>query len=433
MNPFPESHRSIPVASRTARLTFLGDALCQMPLLAAHETPGGHDFRPVFAPLRNFLADSDFVVANLETPLSEDDGDLTHERWRFNSPRAYAEALQWAGVDFVTTANNHCLDRGTAGLAATIRVLDSICLPHTGIFADREAAARPAIADVAGFRLGLLSYTYGTNAFSNHEYLHPDESFMVNLFQEQELSEPLARAWFANRDSPEGRAYEEMERKRWPENLSLPVYERMEQFEARRARFAEDVSHVCASRPDFIALGMHAGGQYDPAATARTRELASFAQSCGVDFVFGHHEHVIHGGDFPHIGDDKLATYCLGDLASCTGLWTDVPNRDTPRIVRFSIAWHIDIARIPDGGASGGRALPASAGGAHVAGSSFSVLVRRRGDAPGRVVVHPAAELWRSLPPGPEKDALAADIRAAAETFAGRSLTDEPIADEYPL
>lgn len=133
----------MPVAFRTARLTFLGDALCQLPLLAAHETPCGHDFRPVFAPLRDFLADSDFVVANLETPLSEDGGNLTHERWRFNSPRVYAEALQWAGVDFVTTANNHCLDRGTAGLAATIRVLDSIALGmHAGGQYNPAATAR---------------------------------------------------------------------------------------------------------------------------------------------------------------------------------------------------------------------------------------------------------------------------------------------------
>ncbi len=125
------------------RLTFLGDALCNPLALAAHTTPGGHDFRPVFAPLRPYLSQSDFVVANLETPLSETGDDLTQERWRFNSPRAYAEALRWAGVDFVTTANNHCLDRGTAGLSATLRVLDAIGLPHTGTFADRESAARP--------------------------------------------------------------------------------------------------------------------------------------------------------------------------------------------------------------------------------------------------------------------------------------------------
>ena len=508
--------------SSRVRITFLGDALCHPPLLEGQKEPGGgYDFRPVFAPLRDLLSQSDLVVANLETPLSEDDGDLTHERWCFNSPRAYAESLQWAGVGFVTTANNHCLDRGTAGIAATIRVLNGLGLPHTGTFADRETAARPAIAEVGGFRLGILSYTYGTNAFSNHQYLRPEESFMVNLFQEQELSESGARVWIADRTSPEGRAYEEMERRRWPENLTLPVYERIEPFEARRAHLAADVANVRAAGPDFVALAMHTGGQYNPEATARTKELAAFAHSCGVDFVVGNHEHVVHGGDFSRLREGRLSTYCLGDLASATGLWSGIPHRDPPHLVAFTIAWHIDLER--SGSADGPSALirnpesrpnpeaavtalrlggafaeagerlampsplpaqspreatllasgfrrllgfhhaprisggdtegadecsdrrwcwsadgsSASAGAdlraARVRGSSFTVLVRRKGTSFGRVVVHPAAELWRSLPAGTEKDALAADIRAAASVFAGRSFENESIKDEYPV
>ena len=402
------------------RITFLGDALCEPPLLAAHGTSGGHDFRPIFAPLRDYLAQSDFVVANLETPISRDGSDFTHERWCFNTPRTFTEALQWAGVDFVTTANNHCLDRGTAGIAATVEALDAIGLPHTGTFSTREAAALPAIADVSGFRLGLLSYTYGTNAFSNHEYLRPDQDFMVNLFQEQELSEPLARAWLADHTSPEGIAYEAMERNRWPENLTLPVYERIEPFEVRRERFAADAARLRAAGPDFVALGMHTGGQYNPQATARTRELAAFAQSSGVDFVIGNHEHVIHGGDFSHLREGRLAVYCLGDLSSCTGLWTEAPDCETPRFVVFTIALHLDLKRGTDGAA-------------RLAGASFGVLVRRKGASAGKVIVHPAAELWRSMPSGAERDALAAGIRGAAATFAGRSFADEPIDDEYPL
>ena len=402
------------------RMTFLGDALCERSLLAAHETATGYDFRPVFAPLRDFLSKSDFVVANLETPIAETDDDLTHERWRFNSPRAFAKALQWAGVDFVTTANNHCLDRGTAGMAATVRSLDAIGLPHTGTFSDRQSANRPAIAEIGGFSLGLLSYTYGTNAFSNHEYLKPDEEFMVNLFQEQELAEPLVRAWFANRDSPEGRAYEAMERNRWPENLTLPIYERVAPHEVQRRRFAADVARMRAAKPDFIALGMHTGGQYNPEATKWTKELAAFAQSCGVDFVVGNHEHVVHGGDFSRGREGKLTTYCLGDISSVTGLWSGIPEREPPRLVAFSIAWHIDLSRDEDGSA-------------RVAGSSFSVLVRRKGATQGQISVHPAAELWRSLSAGAEKDALADDIRVAATTFAGRSFADAPVSEEFVL
>ncbi len=402
-----------------ASVTFLGDALCNPPMLEGHATADGYDFRPVFAPLRDLFSRSDLVVANLETPLSPDGADLTHEKWCFNSPRAYAEALQWAGVGFVTTANNHCLDRGTAGVAATVRVLDELGLPHTGTFADPAAAARPAIADAGGFRLGILSYTYGTNAFSNREYLKPEESFMVNLLQEQELSEPLARAWFEDPKSPDGLAYEAMERGRWPENLTLPVYERIEPNEARLERLADDIARLRAAGPDLVALGMHAGGQNNPAATPRTKALAAFALAHGADLVVGNHEHVVHGGDFSRLREGKLAAYCLGDLVSSAFLWADIPGFDEPPPrVAFDIAWHVDLDRDPDGAA-------------RVAGSSFAVLVRRKGARCGQIVVHPAAELWRSLPAGAEKDALAADIRGTAATFAGRPF--DSVEDEYEL
>ncbi len=402
------------------KVTFLGDALCGRRLLEASVVAGGHDFRPVFAPVRDFLAASDYVVGNLETPLSETGGDLTNARWSFNSPRAYAEALQWAGVDFVTTANNHCLDRGTAGIGATIRVLDAIGLPHTGTFATREEAARPAVADIGGFRLGLLSYTYGTNAFANHEYLKPDEAFMVNLFQEQELSEPLVRAWFADRNSPEGRAYEEMERNRWPENLTLPIYERIAPHDVQRARFAADVKRLRAAEPDFIALGMHTGGQYNPEATVWTKELAAFALSCGVDFVVGNHEHVVHGTDVSRLAEGRLVAYCLGDFASTTCLWSALPDDTSPQHATYSIAWHIYLGRGDDGTA-------------RVEKTTFSVLVRRRGASQGQIVVHPAAELWRSLPAGEEKEILASGIREAASRFTGRSFADAVPDDEFEL
>lgn len=403
-----------------AKITFLGDALCGRGLLDAYATTDGYDFRPVFAPVRDFLSESDFVVGNLETPISETDDDLTHERWCFNSPRGYAEALQWAGVDFVTTANNHCLDRGTAGIAATVRALDAIGLPHTGTFATHEEAERPSIADIGGFRLGLLSYTYGTNAFSNHEYLKPDETFMVNLFQEQELAEPLVRAWYADRNSPEGRAYEEMERRRWPENLTLPIYERIAPHEAHRARFAADVARLRSAGPDFIALGMHTGGQYNPEATRWTKELVDFALSCGVDWVVGNHEHVVHGTDCSHRSEGRLVTYCLGDFASLTGLWTTLPDGSSPPHVTGTIAWHIYLSR-DDGGA------------AQVEKTTFSVLLRRKGDAPGRISVHPAAALWRELPAGIEKDTLAENLRRIASRFAGRPFDGVAPENEFAL
>lgn len=400
------------------KITFVGDMLCGRPTLEEFAVADGWDFKPVFAGVRDFLGDSDYVVGNLETPITLDGDDLTHERWCFNSPAQFAEAVKWAGVDFVTTANNHCLDRGTRGIVSTIRALDAVGLRHTGTFADRESAVAPNIVEIGGFRLGFLSYTYGTNAFSNHEYLKPEETFMVNLFQEQELAEPLARKWMWERESPEAKIYEEMERKRWPENLMLPVYERVAAHEVQRAHLADDVRRLRTPSPDFTVMGMHTGGQYNDVASRWTKELADFIHGCGVDIVYGTHEHVVHGGDFSRIGENRLTTYCLGDFASQHGVIQ--PPDAIGKYPQYSVAWHLYLARDAQGCARISR-------------TSFSVMLARPGNPPRRIGVVPACEAWRKEGDATVRDRLADEIRAVARRFTGRPCEDLAIAPEYFL
>ena len=400
-----------------AKITFLGDAMCQGPVLKAYTQPdGGHDFSELFEGVRDFLAESDYVVANLETTIAPDNQDLTHERYSFCSPVAFAEAVKAAGIDFVFTANNHCLDRGAAGVPRTIEALDKIGLRHTGTFATEAAAATPMIVDVKGFKLGLMSYTYGTNAFANHNYLAETERFLVNLFQEQELSNPLARAWIMDPDSEEGRRYAEFERGNRPENLTLPVFERQEPHERERAKLRADVARMRAAGPDFIAMGMHAGGQYNPVATKYTKELAAFIHECGVDLIAGAHEHVVHGGDFSDFDKGRLTTYSLGNFNSPDGVWNQpsLPRTD------YSIAWHVYFDHRGDGSP-------------FLARTSFSVLrtVRRPGE--WHISTFPAADLYAKATDAEERDALRADILAIAKDFCGFDFAAFGVMTEYPL
>ncbi len=403
-------------AAGEAKVTFLGDLLCEGPMLEAHATEKGWDFGPTFAGLKPLLAASDYVVANLETPISDVDENLTHERWCFCSPRAFAAAVKDAGVDFVFTANNHCLDRGPEGVRATIRALDALGLPHTGTFADPAAADRPTVVEVKGFRLGILSYTYGSNAFSNNQYLKPEESHLVNFFQDQELAEPLARKWMWNRSCPEARLYEEMERRRWPENLTLPVYERVASNAVQRAKFRRDVERVRALKPDFTVVGMHTGGQRNPEATKWTKELTGFILGCGADVVVGTHEHVVHGFDFSRLGEGKAAVYCLGDCVSQHERKN--PPAADPLFATCSVAWHLHLARD-------------SRGRARIARTSFSVLKITAGARKGRVSVAPLHDLWAAETDPAEKAALAAELRGAAARFTGRDCSQLPVRPEY--
>jgi len=100
------------------KLTFLGDVMCDYNMsrtLEMYRHDGKYNFDDVFIHVKSLLNKSDYVMANLETPISKDDSKLTNAMWEFCSPFEFAESIKNSGVDFVSTCNNHCLDRGVEG------------------------------------------------------------------------------------------------------------------------------------------------------------------------------------------------------------------------------------------------------------------------------------------------------------------------------
>ncbi|MBQ7348534.1 MAG: CapA family protein, partial [Clostridia bacterium] len=128
------------------------------------------DFSDCFNDVKAFLSESDYVLANLETPVSINSTDLTNEQYRFCAPFEFLEALKSSGVNYLSTANNHCLDRGIEGLVSTIDSLDKLGFDHNGTYKSTKGK-KPLVIEKDGVKIGILSYTYGTNAFHNKIYL----------------------------------------------------------------------------------------------------------------------------------------------------------------------------------------------------------------------------------------------------------------------
>ena len=404
-------------AAETAKVTFVGDVMCQGPMLDAYRTEKGFDFTPIFRDVRGLFETSDYVIGNLETPIAPDDKNLTNQRWEFCSPIEFAAAVKAAGIDFVFTANNHCLDRGPAGVPRTLAALDQVGLPHTGTFATPEAAATPTVVDVKGFKIGLLAYTYGSNAFSNRQYLDDSNRHLVNFFQQQELSEPGAREWmFGDKTKQSAKDYVAWEQRHCPDNFTLPVYERQAPHDAERAKIRADVARVKALRPDFTAVSMHTGGQYNPAATKYTKELASFLFGCGIDLISGTHEHVVHGGEFGGIATNRLATYSLGNFNSLNGVFINPKDK----MADYSIAWHLYLTRDEKGMA-------------RVAKTTATVLKCVRDGGEARIRVVPAAELYIREQDLVRRAKLRADMMETMRRFCGKDFDRLGVALEYPV
>jgi len=278
------------------KLTFTGDIMCSKEYinytkLRKHEI----SYDCALSEIKNYFSNSDYAIANLETPIAGKSFDYTSHKWSFNAPIDFAKSLKHAGIDMVTTANNHCLDRGVDGLLGTIKNLDKIGLEHTGTFYDTLSKGRYLLKDICGIKVAFMSYTYGTNASFNKCYLSKRQKTLINMFQSQERS---ASRWnllfrYVNQkiyNSPKYRF-----------NKSLDFID----SEVKRARL---------DGAEYIVLLMHAGGQYGQYPSADAVYLADKLSGLNIDAIIGNHEHVVH--EMSVNSNRQIVAYSLGNFMS---------------------------------------------------------------------------------------------------------------------
>ncbi|MEU6665775.1 CapA family protein [Streptomyces sp. NPDC046727] len=129
---------------------------------ASYDAGGvGHDFRPMLAGVQPVVSRADLALCHMETVYGAD-GDYSGYPV-FKSPPQIADALVATGYDGCSTASNHALDDGAAGIRRTLDAMDKAGLRHAGT-ARSEAEARSVTLLRAGqAKIAHLAYTYGTN------------------------------------------------------------------------------------------------------------------------------------------------------------------------------------------------------------------------------------------------------------------------------
>lgn len=319
------------------KLTFLGDIMCKKELLEVYKKENEYDFSDIFCKMKSYFEKSDLVIGNLETPISKNEKELTSEKYSFSSPYNFAKSVYEAGIKCVSTANNHCMDRGIEGLKSTIDSLNEIGFLHTGIYKDDKR--EPLLLNVGNLKIGVLSYTYGTNAFSNKNYLSKKDMFHVNLFQSQELSNKFTRYCFFNKNNILAKVCSKIEVLLTQGKYKCQPYERQEKSFACKRKLIKDIKEIKENNVDFIIMCMHTGGQYNDTATKRTKKLVKFLLKNGINIIAGNHEHVVHGGEFDKISQKQIATYSLGNFDGIAGVY----DKPFDKMSEYSIAWNVYI------------------------------------------------------------------------------------------
>ncbi|OJV37863.1 MAG: hypothetical protein BGO33_07945 [Bacteroidia bacterium 43-41] len=308
------------------KISFTGDIMFERQYVKACLT-AGKSFDAMFEHVKKLIGESDYVVGNLETVCAGKEQKYSHEIYSFNSPDSVIDALKQSGISMVTTANNHCLDRGVPGLLRTLEELDKRGLDHTGTFNRNNEKEKFLIRDFFGFKIAFVSYTYGTNYVENRIELKDSETGCINLLKPQKSGKITAEEEKANQlrktlvkisqslfSSDIRMKIKKILRLR----LNVPVTDKISDGYSDKTYLAEFASQIQKAKQvsDFVFLCVHTGGQFNDKPGEFSEFIMNYSVRNGVDAIIGHHPHVVQ--KFNQINSVPVF-YSLGNFSFSPG------------------------------------------------------------------------------------------------------------------
>lgn len=276
----------------TFTITALGDVLCHNTQYwdAENKATNTYDFNYVFDEVKDLTCIGDITITNLETSFAGEAEGYSNFPL-FNSPDSLATSLKNIGVDIVSTAGNHALDKGFKGLSRTIDVLEENGLHHLGTYKTEEAQKELLYENIKGLKIAFIDYTYGTNGIPVPE----GKEFCINLIDKDLIKKQIKQAQNEN--------------------------------------------------ADVIIACMHWGIEYQTSPNSEQKDLADFLFKNGVDIIIGNHPHVLESMEKKIVtlddGTEKecFVIYALGNFTA--------DQRDT--ITRDSIILNLTATKHSDG------------------------------------------------------------------------------------
>lgn len=232
---------------------------------------GTWDFKESFRYVKPILSRADLVIGNLETMLSQSSplGMQLHTlegKPYLNGPVSYLEALDYAGYDLFTMANNHCCDTGVQGIFETIDNVDKYGFMHTGLFTNKKDP-RYLIVNVNGIKIGIVSYA----------------------------------AYFNKKDS----------------NLTKTGQAVMlNRYDGTTAK--NDIRAVKKAGAQFVLAFIHCGNENTNKTNAKQKRIANALAEAGADYVIGSHPHALQSYKILKTSDGREVPviYSMGNFLS---------------------------------------------------------------------------------------------------------------------
>ena len=237
---------------------FMGDGLLHESVYMDAQENGTYNFDKQLHYIKDIASKYDLAYYNQETILGGEELGLSGYP-TFNSPFEFGEYMVNSGFNLVSTANNHCLDKGTIGIENSHEFWkgqNGVVMQGTNVSQEEYDAI--ATFEKNGIKFAYLSYTYGTNG------IYPEYAYQVNYYRdhEQEVLDKIAQAKQEN---------------------------------------------------DVVIVAMHWGDEYSMQINNEQATLADEMTKAGADIIVGNHPHVIQ----PYqMVNGKPVFYAMGNLIS---------------------------------------------------------------------------------------------------------------------
>ncbi len=250
------------MTAKPVTIAFVGDLMLGRQVSAAAATHAPESFWGDTLPM---LRAADAVMGNLESPITARGREWRRcwKAFRFRADPRVVELLKAGNLRFVSLANNHMLDQEGEGLLDTLAHLDAAGIAHAGAGRNSAEALRPALFDIGGLRVGVLSLTDNMPEFA------------------------------AGPDRPGTN------------------YIRIRTDHATLGLIALLVGGLRRAGAALIVLSAHWGPNLRPWPPARFRAFARAVVDLGVDVFHGHSAHLLQGFE---LRSGRLILYDTGDF-----------------------------------------------------------------------------------------------------------------------
>jgi poly-gamma-glutamate synthesis protein (capsule biosynthesis protein) len=248
-------------------ISALGDIMMHKEIQesAMYQT-GNYD--QVFSDVKEILQKDDFTIANLETPVADEI--RISGAPKYNAKTSLVKSMKDAGIDFVSTANNHAFDQWAFGVRTTLKALEDNGIAYNGSGENKRVSESFTIVNVKSFSIGIMALTFSLNGLrpTREDYYSP----YINYF---------------------------------PPNDEAALNEACEKI------------RLIKNKVDVVMILYHGGAYYlSEPSPIQTKWLKSFVEA-GADVVLGTHSHMVQKVDFykdSKENKNKLIAYSLGNF-----------------------------------------------------------------------------------------------------------------------